>query len=223
MNYEEHYNRLISRAKDRKLDGYVEKHHIIPKCMGGNNKRENIVKLTAEEHYVAHQLLAKIYPENRGLKYAVFCLTIKKNTDCQIRNNKAYGWVKREFSKAVSETHKGNSYNKGKKWTDEQKENFKGKSPGSTGKTWTDSEETKKRKSEAQKKLVNNSGRFGNRDSWNKGLKFNEPLNKNRIKVQCGDRCFLSIAHAINALEYTSGTLYRMLNSDKFPDYFKIQ
>lgn len=43
------------------IDGYVEKHHIIPKSMGGSNNLSNIVKLTAREHFVAHWLLFKIH------------------------------------------------------------------------------------------------------------------------------------------------------------------
>jgi len=37
MDYSNIYRNLISKAKDRVFEGYVEKHHIIPKCMGGDN------------------------------------------------------------------------------------------------------------------------------------------------------------------------------------------
>lgn len=75
MNYQLHYDRLIERAKNRVLGGYCEKHHIIPKCMGGNNDKENLVKLTPEEHYLAHLLLIKIFPSNSKLVWAVFRMT----------------------------------------------------------------------------------------------------------------------------------------------------
>ena len=55
MNYKKHYDALIVRSKIRILTGYTEKHHILPKCMGGDNSKHNIVRLTPEEHYVAHQ------------------------------------------------------------------------------------------------------------------------------------------------------------------------
>jgi hypothetical protein len=62
MNYKKCYDNLIETAKKRDYtDGYYEKHHIIPKCVGGNNGAENIVKLRVKEHYVAHHLLVKIY------------------------------------------------------------------------------------------------------------------------------------------------------------------
>jgi aspartyl/asparaginyl-tRNA synthetase len=43
MNYKHHYSKLIERSKERglnkrKLDYYVEKHHIMPACLYGWNK-----------------------------------------------------------------------------------------------------------------------------------------------------------------------------------------
>ena len=62
MEYTRIYNQLIERAQNRTLEGYVEKHHIIPKCLGGSNNKENLVELTAREHFLCHKLLTKIYP-----------------------------------------------------------------------------------------------------------------------------------------------------------------
>jgi hypothetical protein len=61
MNYQAIYDNLIKQAQAAKLDGYVEKHHIIPKSMGGTNEASNIVRLTARQHFVAHWLLFKIH------------------------------------------------------------------------------------------------------------------------------------------------------------------
>ena len=46
------YNSIISQAKSRPLikENYYEKHHIIPKSMGGDNNSNNLVFLTAREH-----------------------------------------------------------------------------------------------------------------------------------------------------------------------------
>jgi hypothetical protein len=71
MDYARHYRALIERARNRHLNGcYVERHHIIPRCMGGDEEPSNLVRLTAEEHCLAHQLLAKMHPENEKLAYA---------------------------------------------------------------------------------------------------------------------------------------------------------
>lgn len=98
MDYQKHYNRLIEKAKNRTLPSPKEDHHIIPQCIGGLNTCNNIVSLTPEEHYVAHQLLVRVYPNNKNLIYAVLMM-------CQsragiVRNNKLYGWHKRRLSAA---------------------------------------------------------------------------------------------------------------------------
>jgi hypothetical protein len=62
MNYALTYSKLIAKAKARVcVDGYVERHHILPKALGGSDDSSNLVALTAREHFVAHFLLAKIY------------------------------------------------------------------------------------------------------------------------------------------------------------------
>jgi len=58
--YSRWYEALISKAQNRTIEGYVEKHHIIPRSFGGSNNKDNIVSLTAREHYIAHALLWKM-------------------------------------------------------------------------------------------------------------------------------------------------------------------
>jgi len=80
MNYIKIYNDLIFRGQNRILEGYKEKHHIVPKCMNGNDESNNLVYLTAAEHYLAHQLLVKIYPDNRKLIHAVGLMSVSGKT-----------------------------------------------------------------------------------------------------------------------------------------------
>lgn len=95
MNYSAHYSLLIERARRRSLSEYTEIHHIIPKCIGGTNNIDNLVSLTPEEHFIAHQLLVKIYPNNPKLIYAALMMTVSSPTTT--RNNKQYGWLKRRY------------------------------------------------------------------------------------------------------------------------------
>lgn len=80
------------RAKGRKLDDYSERHHILPRCMGGSNAKDNMVRLLPEEHYVAHQLLVKIYPHKKGLALAAHRMAK------QCTGRKSYGWLRRRMS-----------------------------------------------------------------------------------------------------------------------------
>jgi len=109
MNYTTIYNNLIQKAVSRSLTGYKERHHIVPRCLGGNDAKENLVDLTPEEHYVAHLLLIKIYPRNASLIHAAVMMTVKGKD--QVRNNKLYGWLRRKHSVAISnnQSGKGNS------------------------------------------------------------------------------------------------------------------
>ena len=66
MNYASHYWALISKRLDTPLDKkacYCEKHHIIPRSEGGKDEPDNLVNLTAREHFVANRLLAHIYDD----------------------------------------------------------------------------------------------------------------------------------------------------------------
>jgi hypothetical protein len=74
MNYKNIYNNLVKKAQSRVLNGYVEKHHIVPKCLGGSNNDSNLVMLSAKEHFIAHKLLVRIYPNTKGLWYALVAM-----------------------------------------------------------------------------------------------------------------------------------------------------
>lgn len=64
------YNRIIENRKLNLPIGYVEKHHIIPKSLGGPNRKENIVSLTAREHFICHMLLVKMTQGKEKVKMA---------------------------------------------------------------------------------------------------------------------------------------------------------
>lgn len=124
MNYKLHYDKLIERSKDRKLEGYSESHHIIPKCMGGTNDKSNLARLTAREHYIAHQLLIKIYPKNKSLIYAAYSMCYYSFTNKERKyTNRIYEWLKIRHSKysSMSQSGKGNSQY-GYVWISNEKE-----------------------------------------------------------------------------------------------------
>lgn len=59
--YTKWYNQIVNRGKERtNVQGYSERHHIIPRSMGGNDDPDNLVVLTAREHFLCHWLLTKM-------------------------------------------------------------------------------------------------------------------------------------------------------------------
>lgn len=83
MNYKKAYLELVmSRQllKRRKVKGdYHEKHHILPKCLGGTNDKENLVLLTFREHYIAHLLLTKCYEDINAKRKMIYGLWMNES------------------------------------------------------------------------------------------------------------------------------------------------
>lgn len=157
MDYQKIYNNLIDRARIRISNGYVEKHHILPRCLGGTEAKENIVSLYPEEHYLAHLLLCKIYVGNQKLLYAAMNMTTGAMSNNGKRNNKAYGWLRRRYAESMSGDNNPARRNPnlqkeaakkrvGQKRTEETKARM---SAAQKGRTFT--EETKKKMSLAAK------------------------------------------------------------------------
>ena len=72
--YRNIYIRLIIRCQnmtEQELSGYNERHHILPKCLGGGNESENLVLMPVRYHIMAHILLFKAFPNNSRLALAV--------------------------------------------------------------------------------------------------------------------------------------------------------
>ena len=104
MNYTQHYTRLVERSKNRLFTDYTETHHILPRCMGGMDCVDNLVELTPEEHYVAHQLLAKMHPHEPKLIFAAHAMA---NMGVNRVGMREYGWIKKKRAQILSEKMSG--------------------------------------------------------------------------------------------------------------------
>ena len=105
MNYSKIYENLVANSRHRGLDksqheGYFEIHHILPRCMGGSDKRDNLVMFTGREHYIAHLLLWKIYPKESGLFHAAWMMSNKRFTQ---QKSRIYESLKIQHAKVLSE------------------------------------------------------------------------------------------------------------------------
>lgn len=108
MNYKSIHDRLIARARERETPlGYTERHHVIPKSMGGSDGKENIVVLTAREHYLVHWLLYKIH-RNRAMAFAWFRLTHRGNSSSGSRYiSRTFVYARKARARAASERFSG--------------------------------------------------------------------------------------------------------------------
>jgi len=63
MDYERIYSEFIADrlTKQPAKPAYFEKHHIVPRSLGGGDEKSNIIRLSMEDHIHAHILLGKIH------------------------------------------------------------------------------------------------------------------------------------------------------------------
>lgn len=149
------YYSIVENAQTRILpkDVYVEQHHIIPKSLQGANTKDNLVKLTAREHFICHKLLVKmtVCEARAKMIHAFWMMTNTKNSSQYQRHrvsSHSYELARKLFKelrigkKATPEAiHKNSLSHKGQPAT-----------PGMTGKKH--SEETKAKMREARAKQV---------------------------------------------------------------------
>jgi hypothetical protein len=107
MNYVKLYDNLILAARDQqrvKTTRYeYDRHHIIPRSLGGEDIPSNLVLLTPREHYLAHKLLVKIYSgEDRSkMIYALWWMTKTKKIVAGVRiTSRDYDRARKMFIEA---------------------------------------------------------------------------------------------------------------------------
>lgn len=109
---------------------YSERHHIIPKSFGGKNNKENIIKLTARQHFIAHWILS--HTEDESMIWAFWLFVNGYSTKQQERKDlkitsRIYEKIKEQFSRLISESNKRRKVNP---------DSFKGEKNGAYGKHW---------------------------------------------------------------------------------------
>jgi group I intron endonuclease len=98
-------NILNARGRFSCGDEYHERHHIVPKCMGGSDDEENLIDLFAREHFEAHRLLALENQENDKLIYAWWAMSHLKDKNQKRAEISAeeYEEAKQQYSKIRSQ------------------------------------------------------------------------------------------------------------------------
>jgi len=103
--YTKWYFHLVQEAMDRNLskssDVYLEEHHIIPKSLGGSDNKDNLVLLTAREHYVAHRLLVKMTTkkDHQKMHMALWCMVTANDCAKVVAvKSKVYEKIREDYS-----------------------------------------------------------------------------------------------------------------------------
>ncbi|MCY3014674.1 MAG: HNH endonuclease signature motif containing protein [Planctomycetota bacterium] len=138
MDYKKHYDSLIHKGKNRdwKTLPYFEKHHIKPKSENGLDIEENVVRLTAREHFIAHWLLYRLDESIQSRAFSFWRMCNGRGSTPKehwiIISSRCYQKARLAHSKAISKALKGRKKSKehaakvglavkGQKRTEEQK------------------------------------------------------------------------------------------------------
>jgi len=89
--------KFIDSLKSQVIDGYSEKHHIVPRSHGGSNKKDNLIALTPRQHFIAHRMLWKAYGGSMARAYFMMSATGKYGKI----GSKTYAMAREEYSKQV--------------------------------------------------------------------------------------------------------------------------
>jgi hypothetical protein len=164
--YSNWYYDIINRAKARPRvkDQYYERHHIIPKCLGGNNGKNNLVWVTNREHFICHWLLTKMVDSAEKYKIwnAFSCMLYRENS-----NQDRYKVTSRVFENIKI----AGSKIKSAKWSEKGNPMFgkRGSAHPSYGKAW--SETHRKNASESHKGVVRTQESRDKQSATTKGRK----------------------------------------------------
>lgn len=106
--YTSTYYNIINDARLRVLPNstYTENHHIIPKSLGGSNSKDNLVRLTAKEHFICHKLLVKMTVGNYKHKM-LSALWYMSNSSKYKYTSREYEHIKCQFSESRSIQYSG--------------------------------------------------------------------------------------------------------------------
>ncbi len=109
------YYNIIDHAKSRKSPlGYYEKHHIVPRSLGGTNDPGNLVRLTGREHFICHRLLVKMTEgaAKSKMTFALNSMMNRRNNDMKryVPNSRIYDYLRLELSNAHKRLGRSDSH-----------------------------------------------------------------------------------------------------------------
>ena len=120
------YERFIDSLKEQNVEGYSEVHHIVPRSMGGTNDTDNLIRLTARQHFIAHWMLWKAYGGKMTMAFHAmvhrYNKKIKRHTKV---NSRTHSKLIEEHASLISILHMNNTYALGYKWNEESKQKLR--------------------------------------------------------------------------------------------------
>ena len=232
MNYNDFITNILNtRGRFECKNEYHERHHIIPKCLGGTDNEDNLIDLYAKEHFIAHKLLADENSDNIKLvqAYAIMAFTSNQYEKRYELTPEEYEEARKKFSTALKERYKNKeshpSY--GTHISEERKRRISEANKGNKyclGRVV--SEETRKKISEANKNPSAEYRQYLSDIRKGKGLRGENPNAKAVVRLSDGKiyPCMKDAAEDNNINYSTFRTRVRKQQGFiKYEDYIKIR
>ena len=170
--YTKWYYQIIESAKQNSPSGYTEKHHVIPRCMGGNDNKNNLVKLTARQHFICHLLLTKMIEKEPYLSKLKYAAILLKSVNGYTISSRLYEQIKSNIKQTPE-------------WIEKRTKGFKGRTSPTKGKKAWNKGLTKETSDAVRRSSKQPKGGT----SWNKGIK-KTAIEKERISKTMKEKDF---------------------------------
>jgi len=176
MNYKKLYDEIIQSSKNKKIEGYAENHHIIPKSLGGDDNVNNLVRLGAREHFLCHYLLAKMYPKFSEEWFKMnnaFIIMKTRSADNRYINSRLYESLRKNFSLVMARNQSGS-----------KNSNF--------GTIWVHNKTTKENKKIKKHEILPEGWEIGRKLIWEDKISICKCCGSTYIKTQgkyCSETC----------------------------------
>lgn len=202
MNYRKIYNKIIEYRKINPIQGYTERHHILPKSIGGTDDIDNIVSLTAREHFLCHYLLAKMYePETLEwykMNHAFMMMKASSSNQHRYFNSRLYSTLRSNMQIVMSDAQKGNKNSQ-------------------YGTFWIYNEELKQNKKIPVNSKIPIGWKKGRKINWQKSIvkckKCNKKFEQKTKELFCSVKCKKDNTDPFVGKEEEFLTLYKKYNS----------
>lgn len=107
--YRRYYNNIIAAAQSRETPALTERHHIVPRSLGGSDDDSNIVCLTPREHFICHLLLTK-FTEGEAHRSMVYAVAMMSRTRGVKLSGRTYERIRMMHIKTLKQSKTGRKF-----------------------------------------------------------------------------------------------------------------
>lgn len=115
MNYQKIHDDLVEYCKNQTIpkDTYTEKHHVIPRSCGGTDDPDNLLVVTARQHFMLHALLffsakrSGTTEERQSLAHAWNLMRSSSHGQKRYQNSRLFEAARKDMSLRMSKLQSG--------------------------------------------------------------------------------------------------------------------